>query len=116
MSGKELYSRDLSPEAKKRLIDFLEAYIETLLVKEVDERAEVAKKKAIEALNTDIDIFNFVTILWTLREHLSLIVDVINKRSTSRVAAKLLVEMFDEGRKLDKALRLLPPGSGIRFS
>ncbi len=116
MPEKELYSRDLSTEAKEKLIDFLEAYIKTLLVQEVDEKAETAKKKAIEVLNTDIDILNFVNLLWSIRVQLSKIVDVKDNKISSRAAAKLLVEIFDEARKLDKALRTLPPGSGIRFS
>lgn len=116
MPEKELYSRDLSTEAKEKLIDFVEAYIETLIVDEVDERAEVAKNKAIEVLNTDIDILNFVTVLWTLRKKTSIIIDVKRKTLVSRVAAKILVETFEESRRLDKALRLLPPGSSIRLS
>ena len=116
MPEKELYSRDLSPEAKERLIAFVEAYIETLIVDEVDERAELAKKKAIEVLNTDIDILNFVTVLWTLRVEALIIIDVKRGVLTSRVAAETLVKTFEESRKLDKALRLLPPESSIRFS
>jgi hypothetical protein len=116
MAEKELYSRDLSSDAKEKLIDFLEAYIETLLVAEVDEKAEVAKEKAVEVLKTDIDILNFVNLLWSVRGQLSTIVDVKDNRMSPRAAAKLLVEIFDKARIIDKSLRTLPPGSGIRFT
>jgi hypothetical protein len=42
------------------MVDFLEAYVASLLVEKVDEKAERAKALAIAALQTDIDILVFV--------------------------------------------------------
>ena len=100
----ELYSRPLSPEIKAKLIEFIEAYIETLTVREVDERAEIAKKKAIEVLNTDIDILVFVTTLITLIQAFPLL-----GRLTKRELAELVVETAEKARERDKSFR--PGGS-----
>lgn len=101
----ELYSRPLSPEAKLKLTDFIQAYIESMVVAEVDERAEIAKKKAIEALNTDIDILVFVTTLMTMYQAAHLIYEVTRGNLTSKEVAAQVVEIADRARKMDKSFR-----------
>ena len=106
----ELYSRPLSPEAKLKLIDFIQAYIETMMVAEVDEKAEIAKTKAIEVLKTDIDILVFITTLLSFYEvAISLINKVERKTLSSKEAAELIVEIAEKARQMDKARR--PGGS-----
>lgn len=100
----ELYSRPLSPEAKEKLIEFIEAFIETLNVAEVDEKAELAKEKAIAVLNTDIDIVAFVTTSLTLLQTFPLV-----KGLTPRQVAGYVVELSEKARELDKSFR---PGGG----
>ncbi len=106
----ELYSKSLSPEAKQKLIDFIQAYIETLMVAEVDEKAEIAKAKAIEVLKTDIDILVFITTLLSFYEEAILLIrEVERKRISSKEAAKLIVEIAEKARQMDKSRR--PGGS-----
>jgi len=105
----ELYSKPLSPEAREKLVDFIEAYIETLMVAEVDKRAEVAKQKAIDALNTDIDILAFITTSMTLYQAIPFMNDVIRGRMTPKQLAELVVEIAEKARKTDKLFR---PGGG----
>ena len=106
----ELYSRPLSPEAELKLIDFIQAYIETLMVAEVDEKAEIAKTKAIEVLKTDIDILVFITTLLSFYEvAISLINKVKRETLNSKEAAELIVEIAEKARQMDKARR--PGGS-----
>jgi len=102
----ELFSRPLSPEAKAKLIDFIQAYIETLIIAEVDEKAEIAKKKAIEVLNTDIDILVFATTIMALYQADPFINQVKQGVMTSRQVAELVVEISEEARKEDKAFRM----------
>jgi len=101
----ELYSRPLSSEARLKLIDFLQAYLEILAVSEVDEKAEIAKAKAIEALKTDIDILTFVTVFMVLPQAASFIQEFIEGRRTSQEVAKLIVAITEEGQKMDKSTR-----------
>lgn len=101
----ELYSRPLSPEAKKKLIEFVQAYIDSLIVAEVDEKAELAKEKAIDVLNTDIDILIFVITVKTLYKKAHLIRDFIKGRSTSKQVAGQVVEAVEVAQQADKSLR-----------
>ncbi len=101
----ELYSRPLSSEARLKLIDFLQAYLGTLAVSEVDEKAEIAKAKAIEALKTDIDILTFVTVFMILPQAAPFIQDFIEERRTSQEVAKLIVAITEEAQKIDKSTR-----------
>lgn len=103
----DLYSRPLSPEARSELVDFIQAYIETLAVAEVDEKAEAAKAKAIKTLNTDIDILAFVTTLMVLYQpiSLSLVNRVVNQSLDSRKAAELIVEIAEKARQIDRSSR-----------
>ena len=89
----ELYSRPLSPEAKIKLIDFIQSYTETLMVAEVDEKAEMAKAKAIEVFKTDIDILVFITTLLSFYEEAIPLIDKIERKQlSSKEAAKLIVD------------------------
>ena len=106
----ELYSRPLSPEARQKLIEFLQAYLETLMVSEVDEKAEIAKAKAIEALKTDIDILVFVTTFMVLSKAANFIQGFIDERRTSEDVAKIIVAITEEGLKSDKSKR---PGGNL---
>ena len=108
----ELYSKSLSSEAKQKLIEFLEAYLGSLKVAEVDEKAEIAKQKAIECLQTDIDILAFVTTLWMMPVAASIINNMMAGRITSRDAAVRIVAISELARKKDKSER---PG-GEKFS
>ncbi len=101
----ELYSRPLSSEARLKLIDFLQAYLGTLAVSEVDEKAEIAKAKAIEALKTDIDILTFVTVFMVLPQAAPFIQDFIEGRRTPQEVAKLIVAITEEAQKMDKSTR-----------
>ena len=94
-----LYSRPLSPEAKGKLCEFVEAYLETLAVREVDEKAEIAKAKAIEVLETDIDIALFgIAILLIFGE--STIAYAVQARTlTVGHAAELLVHIIERVRE-----------------
>lgn len=105
----ELYSRPLSPDAKRKLTGFLEAYLESLKVAEVGEKAEVAKRKAIECLETDIDILAFVTTLWMIRLAIPIVDEFTRGRITSRDAAVRIVAIAELARKVDKSER---PGGG----
>ena len=101
----ELYSRPLSYEAKKALIEFIAAYIESLIVAEVDEKAEIAKQKAIEALKTDIDILAFATTLAFPVLTPELIQEVIEGKRTAEMAAIEMVEITETARKIDRSHR-----------
>ena len=101
----ELYSRPLSPGARLKLTEFIQAYIESMVVAEVDERAEIAKKKAIEALNTDIDILVFVTTLMTLYQAASFVSDIIKGKLTSKEVAEQVVDIAERARRADKLFR-----------
>jgi len=105
----EFYSRPLSPDAKAKLTDFLEVYLESLTVAEVDERAEVAKRKAIECLQTDIDILAFVTTTWTIITAFPIVNEMMAGKITSRDAAVRIVAIAELARKKDKSER---PGGG----
>ncbi len=105
----ELYSRSLSPEARSGLIDFVEAYIETVTVSEVDEKAETAKIKAIEVLNTDIDILVFITTIASFYGEIDLVEKSILKKISPRKAAELIVEITERAHQIDKSSR--PGGS-----
>ena len=98
----ELFSKPLSPEAKEKLIEFVQAYIESLIVAEVDEKAEIAKKKAIETLNTDIDILVFVTTLIALYQAFPFIDGISRGIFTSKQVAKLVVEISEKAREKDR--------------
>lgn len=100
-----LYSRPLNAEEKEKLIDFLEAYMKTLAVREEDERAKTAKRKAIECLETSIDILVFVTTTWTMLQAAPLIREAIDGRVTFRRTAEQIVALSETGRSLDRARR-----------
>ena len=102
----EFYSKSLSPEAKSKLIDFIRAYTDTLLVAEVDTQAEVAKAKAIEVLKTDIDILVFITTAMTFFQAIPMMYEVINGKLTSRQLAEQVVELAEKARQADKSFRL----------
>jgi len=98
----EFYSRPLSPEARRKLIDFIQAYIESMVVTEVDEKAEIAKAKAIEVLQTDIDILVFVVALLSLYQEAVLLVEEARKEKiSSREAAELIVTITEKARQMD---------------
>lgn len=102
---KELYSRPLSDEARAKLIDFVEAYLNTLLVAEVDEKMDIAKQKAMEVLGTDIDIAIFgATFVATLTMG-EVTKGIQSGRWSPRVGAELLVEAIEVGRVIDASGR-----------
>ena len=107
---RELYSRPLSPKARSKLIEFLQAYLETLAVSEVDERAEIAKKKAMEVLKTDIDILTLVTVFMVIPPAATLIQDFIEKRRTSLEVARAIIAITEAAQKSDKSSR---PGGNL---
>ena len=101
----ELYSRPLSPGARSKLIEFMQAYLATLAVSEVDEKAEIAKAKAMEVLKTDIDILTFVTVFMILPQAAMFIQDFIEGRRSSKEVAKLIIKITEEAQKADKSTR-----------
>ncbi len=105
----ELYSRPLSLEARTKLTEFLMAYLETLAVSQVDEKAEIAKTKAVECLKTDIDILVFVMVFIILPQASPLIDDFLRKRRTSQEVAQLIITITEKAIKADKSFR--PGGS-----
>ncbi|MCH7604705.1 hypothetical protein IID24_01845 [Patescibacteria group bacterium] len=103
------YSRPLSLEAKAGLINFLEALFETLIIEEVDEKDQIAKDKAIEALQTDLDITLFMAAFLTVAGFgLTMFHPKISSgEMTTREAAERLVGMIVVGRAVDISER--PP-------
>lgn len=102
----ELFSKPLSPEAKEKLTDFVEAYIETLVVVEVDKKADIAKKKAIDVLGTDIDILAFATTLMTIYKVGPFIIGVQQGKFTARKVAAMVVELAEKAREEDREWRI----------
>jgi hypothetical protein len=102
----EFYSRPLSPTARRKLIGFIQAYTESMTVTDVDEKAEIAKTKAIEVLQTDIDILVFVVALVSFyKEAASLVEEVRKGRINPRKVAELIVEITEKSRQLDMSGR-----------
>jgi hypothetical protein len=103
----QYYSAPLSADARTRLIAFVEAYIETVSVETVDKRADVAKAKAIECLQGDIDILNFITVIMTMHSEsgLSLVMLSMQKGVTPHDAAVMIVDIFEKGRHIDISRR-----------
>lgn len=102
----ELFSKPLSPEAKEKLTDFVEAYIETLIVAEVDEKADIAKKKAIDVLETDIDVLAFATTLMAIYQSEPFIRMVEKGTLTAKKVAKMIVEISEKSREKDRTWRI----------
>lgn len=98
----ELYSKPLSPEARKKFVDFLEAYFESARVATIDEKAEIAKQKAIALLQTDIDILMFVTILLIIKETGMIITRSIERGTPSRKIAEDIMRLTELARRIDK--------------
>lgn len=105
--GEELYSRPLSREARRAMIEFIESYLESMGTSKVDEKAELAKEKALEALNTDIDILVFAMTLASMysKEGTILLRRVLAGTLTSREAARLFVDIAEKSRQIDKGMR-----------
>jgi len=104
-----LYSTPLSEAAKTRLIDFVEAYIESLKTEAVDVRAEIAKKKAVSVLNnTDIDILFFVNTINIMYSQpgLELVLSAMNGLMSSRDIAIALVDIANQAHIIDKRNRI----------
>ncbi len=102
----EFYSRPLSSEARSKLIDFIQAYIESMVVTEVDEKAEIAKTKAIEVLQTDIDILIFVVTLTFFYKEAFPLVEAVRKRMiSSRKVAGLIVKIIEKVHQTDMLFR-----------
>ena len=98
------FSTPLSEEAKKRLIEFIAAYIETLKVVEIDEKVDIAKQKAIEVLQTDIDIWSFGTIFLIIFNLVPTECDITTLNS--KKFAEIVVEAFKQARALHKSMLL----------
>jgi len=103
----ELYSRPLSPEAREKLIDWTEAYIVSLKSSYADRKAEVAKQKAIELFQTDIDILVFVTTIVVMHSESGrvLLTAAVQGLCQPRESAETLVEIMREGFRRDKGAR-----------
>jgi len=103
------YSRPLSLEAKAGLINFLEALLETLIIEEVSEKDQIAKDKAIEALQTDLDITLLMSaFLMVAGFGLTMFQPRISSgEMTTREAAERLVGMIVVARAVDISKR--PP-------
>lgn len=106
--AEEIYSRALSPEARRALIEFFEAYLESMKTQKVDEKAEIAKAKAIEALKTDIDILVFVAAIAAMHspQGISLMMEAVTGRMSSGQVATFIADITERGRLRDKQSRL----------
>ena len=104
----EFLSRSLSDPARKALVEWVEAYLESLMVGTADQRAEVAKQKAIHLLaDTDIDILFFVTTIAVMHgpSGLLIIEGAVGKLFPPAQAAHDIVKIMELGFKLDKQRR-----------
>ncbi len=103
----ELYSRPLSQEARGALVDFLEAYIESMKTQRADWRAEEAKGKGIKLLQTDIDILVFVTTIATMHSPagVQLLYSAVGGGKLARDIAIAIVRIMEEGIRRDKQIR-----------
>jgi len=103
----EMYSRPLSKEAREKLTDWIESYIVTLTGTHADHRAEVSKRKAIEALQTDIDILVFVMAIAVLfTEPVAILIrTAVIGNMDPRAAASTIVEGLGESLRIDKQMR-----------
>jgi hypothetical protein len=107
MAEDAFYSRELSPEARNSLVDFVEAYLDSLKSQRADRKAEIAKTKAQAVLETDIDILNFVTLIAIMHSPsgVDLMMQAVTGPATSRKIATMLVGIFEEGRRQDISSR-----------
>lgn len=99
-----MISTSLSPEARRELINFVEAYIDTLLQDRVNLLADIAKAQAIAALRTDIDILVFVDTVSRIK-NTRWVRRVAQGEMTSREAAIAIVELSDLAHKVEAASR-----------
>ena len=103
----EILSRPLSPAARTALINFVAAYIESVKQQTVDNWAEVAKVRAKELLETDIDIMVFVTTVATMYSSsgVSLLMAVVKGQQHPLDVATAIVRIVEEGFRRDKQMR-----------
>ena len=103
----ELYSRPLSEAAREALIDFVTAYAESMTTALVDEKAEIAKQKAIACLQTDIDILVFVATVSAMFQGSgkALLLQMMHGLATPREAAQTIVQIMERAIAIDKAGR-----------
>ncbi|MBI3305124.1 hypothetical protein HYZ80_02280 [Candidatus Parcubacteria bacterium] len=104
----EAYSRSLSTEAKAKLIEFIEACIESLRKQVVDETNDLAKAKGRAVLATDIDLVSFLTTIAAMYSDagIRLVEQALTDGSTQRAIAELIVEVSELGRAQDKSRRV----------
>ena len=104
----DAYSRPLSPEAKAKLIDFVEQYIRSLQSEYVDKQADIAKAKALEVLQTDIDILVFIDTINILysRPVIELVEACLARVIEPLEIAVTVVEISEAGHKIDKRKRM----------
>lgn len=99
----EPYSRSLSVAARAALVDFLEAYLESLKTIVADNLAEIAKQKAQVVLNTDIDILIFVSVSAML--YTPSVVPLVTLTTSGKIQcrelAESLVTIFEQARRID---------------
>jgi len=101
------YSRPLSDTARMALVEFVTAYAESMTTQLVDEKAEIAKQKAIVCLQTDIDILVFVTTTTTMMSGSgkALMLQMLHGLTSPREAARAIVNIVVAGIAIDKAGR-----------
>jgi hypothetical protein len=85
------------------LVAFVEAYLATLMSEVVDEKVEVAKAKAIEALQTDMDIVMFgVAIVTVMTRGMAYTPRIASGQISAREAAEELVQIMERARQIDR--------------
>lgn len=102
-----MISKPLSPEARTALLEFTEAYIDTLMETEVNLLSDIAKAHAIALLNTDIDILVVGNTL-TMLQHKGVVVILLmvqQKLMTSKDAAVRIVEISEVAHEHDRTRR-----------
>ena len=105
--SQEYYSRPLTDGARVALVDFVAAYAESMTTQLVDEKAELAKQKAIACLETDIDILVFVTTLTTMLSGSgkALLLQMMQGQASPRDTAALIVQIMEKALAFDKGRR-----------
>lgn len=92
----------LSQPARATLLDFLEAYLESLRASTADAQAERAKQLAQSCLATDIDILAFVTTLQILMIATPLVASMLAGERSSRQTAAEIVDLAEAARAADR--------------